>query len=286
MARVLVVNGNTAESNKRLVELGGEPYGPMYTAALQRYDSRLECTVLDIAEGGRLPAGTAPSDFDGIAWTGSALSAYWDKPAVQVQIAFARAVADARVPSFGSCWGLQIVAAALGGSVRANPKGVEIGVARRIRLTEAGLGHVMLADKGPSFDAVAIHGDEVDRLPPDARLLATNDMSTVQAAEIGDGPGSFWGVQYHPEFDLRTIAFLLRRDATKMVAQGLSRTVDEVEAVARDFLALAAEPGRRDLAWRYGLDAAVLDADVRTLEFERWLALKVQPRAQARAAAA
>lgn len=286
MARVLVVNGNTAQSNKRLVELGGEPYGPMYAAALQRHDSGLECTVLDIAEGGRLPAGTSPSDFDGIAWTGSALSAYWDKPAVQVQIAFARAVADAGVPSFGSCWGLQIVAAALGGSVRANPKGVEIGVARRICLTEAGLGHPMLADKGPSFDAVAIHGDEVERLPPGARLLATNDMSAVQAAEIGDGPGSFWGVQYHPEFDLKTIAFLLRRDATLMVAQGLSRTAHEVEDVARDFLDLAAERARRDLAWKYGLDAAVLDPDVRTAELKRWLELKVQPRAQVRAAAA
>lgn len=286
MARVLVVDGNTAESNKRLAELGVESYGPMYAAALRRYDSRLECTVLDITGGGRLPAGTSPSDFDGIAWTGSALSAYWEKPAVQVQIAFARAVADAGVPSFGSCWGLQIVAMALGGSVRANPKGVEIGVARRICLTEAGLGHPMLAGKGPSFDAVAIHGDEIERLPPSARLLATNDMSVVQAAEIGDGPGSFWGVQYHPEFDLRTIALLLRRDATLMVAKGLSRTADEVETVARDFLDLAAEPARRDLAWKYGLGAAVLDPDVRTAEFKRWLELKVQPRARGRAAAA
>ena len=42
---------------------------------------------------------------------------------------------------FGSCWGLQVITAAAGGSVRKNPKGREIGFGRGIRLTEAGRKH-------------------------------------------------------------------------------------------------------------------------------------------------
>ena len=49
--------------------------------------ARLEFHILSIADGERLPQGVALSDFAGIAWTGSPLSAYdadllTDDPAV------------------------------------------------------------------------------------------------------------------------------------------------------------------------------------------------------------
>jgi GMP synthase (glutamine-hydrolysing) len=42
------------------------------------------------------------------------------------------------VPVWGSCWGLQIATVALGGSVRRNPRGRELAIARAITVTEAG----------------------------------------------------------------------------------------------------------------------------------------------------
>ena len=90
----------------------------------------------------------------------------------------------AKTPLFGSCWGLQVVTVAAGGTVRANPKGREIGIGRRIALTPAGREHPMYAGKASVFDAVTVHLDEVETLAPGTTVLAANAQSDVQAAEI------------------------------------------------------------------------------------------------------
>ncbi len=284
--KILIINGNTDESNDRIVALGGERYGVGYEAALKHFEPGLDCTVVDAAVPGRndLPAGVGLSDFDGIAWTGSALNVYRDEPAVRRQVELGREVAMSGVPCFGSCWGLQVMCVVYGGEVRANPAGVEIGIARRIRLTDEGRDHPLYAGKGPVFDAVAIHRDEVSMVPTDAQVLATNDKSAVQAMQIeaNGGNGDFWGVQYHPEFGLKTISFLIRRDQALLMEQGLFRETEDVERLVGDFQTLDEEPERQDLAWRYGVDGSVLDPDLRMAEFDNWLREKVGPYAQAR----
>jgi len=62
---------------------------------------------------------------------------------VRGQLDLARAAFAARVPSFGSCWAAQIAVVAAGGIVRANPRGREMGIARKIALTPEGRGHPM-----------------------------------------------------------------------------------------------------------------------------------------------
>ncbi|MGE3628171.1 MAG: type 1 glutamine amidotransferase, partial [Hyphomicrobiales bacterium] len=198
--------------------------------------------------------------------------------AVRGQIELAREAWRSGVPGFGSCWGQQIMCQALGGEVRANPKGIEIGVARRIALNPAGAMHPMYAGKGPAFDALAIHKDEVVSLPGGATALCGNGMSEIQGVFIA-GEGDFWGVQYHPEFDLHMIATLLQRDKQALVKQGLFTKEADVADVVADFEALHEDPARGDLAWRYGIDADVLDPKRRMAEFGNWLKRKVLPRA-------
>jgi GMP synthase (glutamine-hydrolysing) len=53
-----------------------------------------------------------------------------------------------------------------------------------------------------------------------------------------------------------------------------------------DLRTLEADPGRRDIAWRLGLDAHVLDPLLRAAEFGNWLRAKVLPRRAERAAVA
>lgn len=287
-ARLLIIDGNTAESTERIVALGGEPYGQGYARALRSLVPNLDVTVIRPAlpNAAALPAAASLEQFHGVVWTGSALSAYWDHPGVRRQIELARAVFASGVPSFGSCWGLQIMCQALGGEVKANPRGQEIGIARRLRLTPAGRLHPMYAGKPDVFDAVTVHNDEVTRLPPGAAILASNDESAVQAVAIEQG-GDFWGVQYHPEFDLKTIGLILRRDAARLVERGLARSETDVEVLVGDLAALQADPqGRRDLAWRYGIDAMVTDPAARMAELANWLQVKVLPRVSACAAAA
>lgn len=283
--RVLVIDGSPAAGQDAIVALGGARSGVNYAAALQSQmpdgAGGLDCFVLAAADGERLPQGMQLSDFHGIAWTGSPLGAYETSPAVAGQIGLAREVFQSGVPCFGSCWGLQVMAVALGGKVHLNPKGYEIGIARQIRLTDEGRAHAMYDGKASTFDAVCVHQDEVCELPAGTRVLAGNDISAVQAAVIEDGDRSFWGVQYHPEFGLAQISALFRRRTARLIKDGFARAEAEVDALAADFMALHADRSRRDLAWRLGIGRDVLDDAIHRREFANWLACKVIPRTAA-----
>lgn len=277
---VLIVNGNTAEGTARIVSLGGRPYGEGYADALRFFEPRLDVTILDAAEGEALPAGVALADFDGVAWTGSALSAYEDRPEVARQIELARAVHASGVPSFGSCWGQQIMCQALGGAVRANPKGIEIGVARAIGHTDTGRGHPMYSGKADTFDALAIHRDEVVTLPAGARILAANSVSTIQAMDLGKD-SAFWGVQYHPEFNLALMGTIFRREEKTLVDQGHYADSGAVADAIADFAALDDDPSDTTVAGKCALGPDILDPACRMAELGNWLRLKVLPGAGA-----
>lgn len=282
-ARVLILDGNTPEGNAKIVSLGGKAYGEGYADALRFFEPSLDITILQAAAGEALPAGVSLSDFDGVAWTGSALSAYWDQPEVARQIELAKAVHAARVPCFGSCWGQQIMCQALGGEVRANPKGIEIGIARHIKTTKAGEGHPLFEGKTTPFDALAIHRDEVVTLPAGGSVLAENGMSAIQAMELDGESGNFWAVQYHPEFDLSLIALLLRRDEEALVRDGLFASTDDVSTYASKLAALHADTGNEDLSGELNAHPDVINPTIRMVEFSNWLRLKVIPHRAKRA---
>ncbi len=277
--RILIVDGAPSASQDALVAQGGRRHGSNYAMALaSQVETALDTFVLAAADGEDLPQGMALTDFDGIAWTGSPMSAYDDDPKVRRQVEFARAAFDSGVPCFGSCWGMQVMCVALGGKVRKNPKGAELGVARGIVLTEAGRAHPMYDGKDSVFDALCVHQDEVCDLPQGAALLAGNRMSAVQAVSVQDGTRSFWGVQYHPEYDLLQIGAMFRRSAARFVERGLAASEADAHAFAADLLTLHADPARRDLAWKYGLSEDIVDADRHRVEFANWLRCEVAAR--------
>jgi len=188
------------------------------------------------------------------------------------QIDFARAAFTAGLPTWGSCWGLQLATVALGGTVRRNPRGRELGVARAITVTAAGRSHPLLATRPSVFDALCSHIDELEHLPPGAEVLAQNELCAVQALALELASGSiFFGTQYHPEFTLSVSAGLIEMRAANLVAEGFGRDCAELVAMARDFRALDAEPERRDLAWRYGIGPEILYPVRRTAEIGNWL---------------
>src|SRR5689334_12323058 len=182
--RLLVCEGNTAELRAKQVAVGGQIMSDGYADLLRKL---LPGAVVDICypadPGANLPIGGLEG-YDGVAITGSALNVYDRGPEIDAQIELAREVLKAKTPLFGSCWGLQVITVAAGGTVRANPKGREIGIGRRIALTQAGREHPMYRGKGAVFDAVTVHLDEVEILAPGTTVLAANAQSDVQAAEI------------------------------------------------------------------------------------------------------
>lgn len=222
--------------------------------------------------------------FDGIFLTGSPLHVYHPSPAVERELAFMRAVFASGTPSFGSCAGLQVAVVAAGGSVRAMQNRREAGFARRIWLTQDGRDHPLLRGRPPAYDALTVHGDEVERLPEGATLLAGNAATAIQAAEIRHDGGFFWGVQYHPELSLGEVAAALRRDADMLIAEGLARMPAEVEAHAALIEELGNEPDRADLAWRLGVGRELLIEEMRHTEIRNFIDHLVRPTQAARAA--
>jgi GMP synthase (glutamine-hydrolysing) len=267
-----------------LRRFGASEAGALYARALAALAPDAKVDVAHPADADRaLPEGVALADYDGLVWTGSSLSVRdaESKP-VRRQLDLVRAALDAGTASFGSCFAAQLVATAEGGAVRANPKGREFGLARKIEVTEAGRGHPLFAGKPPVFDAFTSHGDEIAALPPGTEVLATNGWTRVQALAVRRGRGEFWAVQYHPEYDLREIANLARARAAGLVAQGTFRDEASAGAWADDVLALAADGERRDLAWRLAIDRDVTDPTLRLRELANWIERLVKPRAALR----
>src|SRR5262249_4577472 len=162
----------------------------------------------------------------------------------------ARAVVEAGPPAFGSCWGLQVLTVAAGGAVRKNPKGREIGFGRRMRLTEAGRKHPMYVGKPEVFNAPTVHLDEVETIAPGTTILATNEVSDVQSAEIRVNGAVAWGVQYHPEYPLRELAAIVRRIGQRLISEGFFLDTAEIATFATDLDTLDRDPTVGRLAWR------------------------------------
>ncbi|MEJ2409025.1 MAG: type 1 glutamine amidotransferase [Novosphingobium sp.] len=252
MKRLLLLEGNTAEKRTRGRELGVRSSSEIYAEAISAHFPELE---LDVLNGGDpdevMPGGRCWSDYAGLVVTGSSLHAYDREFAVTNQIALVKEAAGHGLPIFGSCWGLQIAVMAAGGEVAYNPKGREVGFARKILLNEAGRRHPMFSGKSRVFDAPCIHYDEVVRLPEGAVLLASN------------------------EFDLEQLVQLYTLYARDMIAQGFFANEEDLTAYRDKIAVLAADPSNAGLAWQLGIDSDVLDDRRRRGEILAWIEARV-----------
>lgn len=276
--RFLVIDGYSREGREELKAGGASPAGDLYVAMLRKCLPGAGCDVIHPADpGAALPKGAALEQYAGIAWTGCSLTIYEDDPRVGPQIELAKAAYRATVPSFGSCWAAQMAVVAAGGVVRANPRGREMGIARKIALTPEGRGHPLYFGKSSVFDAFISHVDEITHLPPGAVLLASNAFTRVQAVAVTHQGGVFWGLQYHPEYDLHELARLTFCRIDKLIKLGFFRDRAAAEAYVNLLETLHQDPGRKDIAWLLGIDEDVMNEDVRLAEVRNWIDRLVLP---------
>jgi GMP synthase (glutamine-hydrolysing) len=133
----------------------------------------------------------------------------------------------------------------------------------------------MFQGKPEVFEAPTVHVDTVESLPPNATPLAHNDMG-LQAAEIKlPGGGTFWGVQYHPEYSAAEIGAMTRRYGDVLIRDGLVKDQAELAQLSADLVALHDNPDDARLAWRFGVGSSVTNADVRLAELRNWLEKQV-----------
>lgn len=272
MPRYLVAESELPEEREARRRRAGKSSGETYAATLGQIEPGADIAIVAPADAAAHRFTTDEvRRFDGVFLTGSPMHVYDATPEVERQLTFMRTVFAARVPAFGSCAGLQIAVAAAGGRVRRMPRRMEAGIARGIVATAAGRGHPLLAGRPAVWDAAAIHGDEVETLPPDSVLLAGNAVTRVQAAEIRHSGGVFWGVQYHPELSLEEIAVALRAQAEDLVAADLAEDEAGVEARAVLLDRLHGDPDHGPTRWQLGVDGELAIADHRRREIANFV---------------
>jgi GMP synthase (glutamine-hydrolysing) len=276
--RFLIAESEPPEARAKRRASVGQSSGETFETTLQELAPHAACDRITPADSDAdVPGVDHITGYDAVFLTGSPIHLYDETPEVTRELAFMQAVFASATPAFGSCAGLQVATVAAGGKVRAMAPRREAGFARRISPTEIGRSHPLLRGRPAAFDAPAIHTDEVESLPDGALLLAGNGTTAVQAAEIRHGQGIFWGVQYHPELSLEEIAAALRRQADDLIENGLAPSRREVDDHADLVAGLGADPARRDLAWRLGLDDQVTNDDLRRTELRNFIDLLVRP---------
>ncbi len=271
MDRLLLMDGNPLDRQQAAVAGGSRSPGMVYEDMLVSLFPDMQVDRINAAEPGDvLPANTALDDYDGLVIAGSSLHAYDATPEITRQIDMARAFGETGKPVLGSCWGLQIAVLAAGGDIRRSPNGRELIFSRDITLTPEGREHFLYSGKPDAFDAPCIHLDEVSVLPEGTVVLASNDHSRVQAATFTMGKSEFTGVQYHPEFDLRHLADLVRLYADMMNDEHFESDAERI-AYHGKLEGLSTSPVAGELADALEVDEWILDDSKRGAEIINWV---------------
>jgi len=172
-------------------------YNDGHTSRNFRREMGIELVEYDITRGD-LPL---KIDFDAVVITGSRSSVYGDESWIQELIEWLRESVGREIPHLGICFGHQILAEVLGGSVKSMGD-FEIGYKEIDRIGES-----MLFEGIPEkFISFSSHGDIVVEIPPGGNIIAKNEYG-IQ----GWNKGLVWAVQFHPEYDLKTVIETTRK---------------------------------------------------------------------------
>lgn len=146
--------------------------------------------------------GLLPCDvegFDAVVIGGAgAHSVTQDYPFTAPLAAAVESMVAGRQPLFGSCWGHQFIAQALGGTVITDLERKELGT-YEIELTAEGGTDPWLAGLPRRFGVQLGHHDRVVRLPSGAVELAASERCPNQAFRLVGAP--VYGAQFHVELD-------------------------------------------------------------------------------------
>lgn len=136
-------------------------------------------------------------------------------PHLSDEIKLLRRAVGAGKPVLGLCLGSQLLAAALGAAVRANPV-EEIGW-HPVSLDDEADRDPLFRGIGGPFQAFHWHGDTFD-LPPGSVTLATSALCRNQAFRFG---ATAYGLQFHLEVDEAKAEEMVRVFAPRLRAVGL-----------------------------------------------------------------
>ena len=181
-------------------------------------------TTVRVFEGEPVPADIAP--HDALVVMGGPMGVYEadQHPHLADEVELIRRAVESDVPVLGVCLGSQLLAAALGSSVR--PAHKELGWLP-VTLTPEGTTDPLFAGLPRTFTVFHWHGDAFDP-PPKSVALASSDLTSCQAFRHG----SHVGLLFHMEMSETMIRALVEQDLASGYADALTagRALEEMEA--------------------------------------------------------
>ena len=201
-------------------------YPDMFERLVLAADPSATFSVWDVEEG-VYPSDSDVDTVDGFIITGSKSSAYADKEWIRNLERLVQELHAKRKKMVGICFGHQVIARALGGTVAKSDKGWGVGV-NVYNVSELPVqGDDEIRGGGSGFlKLVASHQDQVTVLPPGARTVVSNDHCENAGFIIGDHVLTLQG---HPEFSAEyseaIMAFRHDMIGAERVAQGRASLV-------------------------------------------------------------
>ncbi|HBP87129.1 MAG TPA: type 1 glutamine amidotransferase [Nitrospirales bacterium] len=186
-----------------------------------------------------VPADGVPSDpGDFLLIMGGPMSVNDPDGWIEAELQFVKTALARDIPVLGICFGAQLLAKALGGSVASGPK-FEIGIGS-VSLTDIGKIDPILSATPKDFFVFQWHG-EGSTLPPGSAHLVTSADFPIQAFRMTD---RVYGLLFHLELEEAGIAALCRECPQDVQRGGM--TSESIQARSRPHL-----PGLHQLADRF-----------------------------------
>ena len=165
-------------------------YQDMFEALLRPHIPGLQFTRYEVREG-EIPA--TPDAHDVYLCTGSRHSVYDTLDWIDALKAFVRDVQQSGKTFVGVCFGHQVLAQALGGEVAKAEQGWGIGVLEMDIVKS----EPWMQPQQNRCRLQYMHGDQVQRLPPESTVLAVAKHCPVAMFKVRD---TMLGIEGHPEF--------------------------------------------------------------------------------------
>lgn len=155
------------------------------------------CIIVSVYKNEILPKITTVC---GVIITGSSAMVSDNQQWIETTINWIQNIADTEIPVLGICFGHQLVAQALGGKVKDNPQGVEVGTVKMDIVDNKK--DTLFAIFPEAINVQVSHKQSVISLPEGCCLLAKSSMDKHLAFRCGE---NIWGIQFHPEFNKQIV---------------------------------------------------------------------------------
>jgi GMP synthase-like glutamine amidotransferase len=201
-----------------LSNVGELDYPAIFREHFLTIDSNISLTDFNVYKG-ELPDSVDQCDV----WlvNGSPAGAYEDIEWIHQLSDYIKQLDAAKKPTFGICFGHQLMAQVLGGKVERSDKGWGIGISHNAIVATA----QFMQPKIDNIDVMVFHQDQVVQLPKDSLVLASSDFCPNYMVHYNN---HMLSIQGHPEFNTQMIEGILAGesydDSPAIRAQGIANS--------------------------------------------------------------